>query len=53
MVDTEVYAYQDFTDSSDFPFNPEEQMAWLEADLVNANKNRDRTPWIVMTGHKG
>jgi hypothetical protein len=29
----------------------EEQMTWLEADLIEANKHRDVRPWIFVQGH--
>ena len=29
----------------------EEQLAWLEADLIEANKHRDVRPWIFAQGH--
>lgn len=28
------------------------QMAWLTADLQAATANRDRVPWVVVTGHR-
>jgi len=27
------------------------QLAWLEQDLIAANKNRDAVPWIIVTSH--
>jgi hypothetical protein len=27
------------------------QLAWLEADLAAANKNRDSVPWVVAMSH--
>lgn len=29
----------------------EEQLAWLEADLIEANKHRDVRPWVFAQGH--
>ena len=28
-----------------------EQLAWLEADLTEVNKNRTKTPWIMIMSH--
>lgn len=53
VINTEVYKYANQTAKSPLPFTPEEQLAWLEKDLVQANANRDNVPWIVMAGHKG
>lgn len=30
----------------------EAQLNWLKADLVKANANRAKVPWIVAFGHK-
>jgi len=30
----------------------EEQLKWLENDLVKANANRETTPWILVAGHR-
>ena len=30
----------------------EDQLKWLEADLIAANANRDKVPWIVAHGHR-
>jgi len=27
------------------------QLAWLEADLINVNRNRSKTPWIIVMSH--
>jgi len=32
------------------PFGP--QLEWLEADLANANLDRDAHPWVVVVGHR-
>jgi len=48
-----VYKFQDETSNSPFPFTPDEQLEWLENDLIKANGNREAVPWIVMMGHKG
>lgn len=53
VINTEVYKYVNQTASSPLPFTPEQQLAWLEQDLKQANQNRDQVPWIVMAGHKG
>lgn len=45
-IDTEVYSY--FPD----PGQQKRQLAWLEKDLIAANKRRSVTPWIVMLAHK-
>jgi len=29
-----------------------DQFNWLEADLIEANKNRANVPWIVVNGHR-
>ncbi|KAL9987626.1 hypothetical protein ACROYT_G001967 [Oculina patagonica] len=44
--DTEVYHY--YPDKGQI----QRQLNWLEADLIKANKNRDKTPWIVSLAHK-
>lgn len=46
-IDTEVYAY--FVDQGQI----DRQLNWLEQDLIKANKNRQKVPWIIMYGHKG
>jgi len=46
-IDTEVYAYS--TDAGQI----ERQINWLTQDLIEANRVRDKYPWIVMFGHKG
>jgi len=33
------------------PFGPD-QLAWLEADLLEANAMRSYRPWIVVAGHR-
>jgi len=53
VINTEVYKFQDETANSPFPFTPDEQLEWLENDLIKANGNREAVPWIVMMGHKG
>ncbi|XP_020628911.1 acid phosphatase type 7-like isoform X2 [Orbicella faveolata] len=44
--DTEVYYY--YSDKGQI----QRQLNWLEADLIKANQNRDKTPWIVSLAHK-
>lgn len=39
-IDTEVYAWYNETKASLFPFDPEEQLRWLEQDLQKANQSR-------------
>jgi len=57
------YSYAHFiaTDTETYPDGPEnkpgvgpfgDQAAWLEADLIAANKNRAAVPWIVAGGHR-
>lgn len=29
-----------------------DQLAWLEADLIKANENREQRPWIFAAGHR-
>lgn len=29
-----------------------DQLAWLEADLIKANQNRNSQPWILVQGHR-
>lgn len=53
VINTEVYKYQNETANSPLPFTPEQQLTWLEQDLIQANQNREEVPWIVMAGHKG
>ncbi|XP_067016547.1 acid phosphatase type 7-like isoform X1 [Acropora muricata] len=45
--DTEVYSY--YPDEGQI----QRQLNWLEADLIKANKQRAKTPWIVSLAHKG
>jgi len=52
-INTESYKFPDETANSPFPFTHEEQLEWLEADLREAQANREKQPWIVMYGHKG
>jgi len=33
-------------------FTTEDQLAWLEQDLQQANKNRAQRPWIIAYGHR-
>lgn len=44
--DSEVYHY--YRDKGQI----QRQINWLEADLIKANQNRERTPWIVSLAHK-
>ena len=56
------YSYAHFiaTDTETYPGGPEalaagpfgDQAAWLEADLIAANKNRANIPWIIAGGHR-
>jgi 3',5'-cyclic AMP phosphodiesterase CpdA len=41
-INTEVYKFYNETQSSPYPFVPEEQLAWLEKDLEAANARRDQ-----------
>jgi len=46
VIDTEMYA---------FNYNPGQvatHLNWFENDLIEANKNRAKYPWIIMLGHK-
>jgi len=29
-----------------------DQLSWLKNDLINANGNRDKVPWIFVSGHR-
>jgi hypothetical protein len=42
------------TSYPDAPFGNDfgDQLAWLEADLIQANRNRKERPWIVVGGHR-
>ncbi|XP_058947647.2 acid phosphatase type 7 isoform X2 [Pocillopora verrucosa] len=44
--DSEVYHY--YSNKGQI----QRQLNWLEADLIKANQNRERTPWIVSLAHK-
>ncbi|RMX42635.1 hypothetical protein pdam_00010287 [Pocillopora damicornis] len=44
--DSEVYYY--YSNKGQI----QRQLNWLEADLIKANQNRERTPWIVSLAHK-
>ena len=44
-----------FSYSSEVYFTPtgiDKQMAFLERDLAEANKNRDKQPWVIAFGHR-
>jgi len=45
---TEVY----FPVEYGSPTQAQVQFDWLERDLIEANKNRENYPWIVVMGHK-
>lgn len=45
--DTEVYS--SYPDEGQI----QRQLNWLKADLIKANKQRAKTPWIVSLAHKG
>lgn len=36
-----------------FPELVQKQWEWVQADLIAANKNREKVPWIVIHGHRG
>ncbi|KAM7438504.1 hypothetical protein ABFA07_012029 [Porites harrisoni] len=44
--DTEVYFY--YSNKGQI----QRQLNWLEADLIKANQQREKTPWIVSLAHK-
>lgn len=54
MVSTEVYNYPTQARDGPSPFTADEQLTWLEEDLVKANDpaQRKKVPWIVLMGHR-
>jgi len=38
--------------SLDLPFISETQQKWIEQDLIQANKNRNKFPWIIVYFHR-
>ncbi|OQR96640.1 calcineurin-like phosphoesterase [Achlya hypogyna] len=48
VINTEVY----FTKHTDEPAIAARQRAWLEADLLAANRNRTAAPWVIVVGHR-
>jgi len=42
------------TSYPDAPFGNDfgDQLSWLEADLIQANQNRHKRPWIIVGGHR-
>ncbi|XP_064622970.1 acid phosphatase type 7-like isoform X1 [Lineus longissimus] len=45
--DTELYYYTNYGKQQIY-----NQYKWLEQDLIEANKNRDKRPWIITFGHR-
>jgi len=54
VVSTEVYSYPASAAAGPSPFTAREQLKWLEEDLqrVNADGQREKTPWVVLLGHR-
>ena len=52
-LDTEVWEFGPQTGASGYPFQPQQQLDWLEADLAAAERNRGSVPWVIIFGHKG
>jgi hypothetical protein len=54
MVSTEVYSYPVQAGAGPAPFSAQEQLDWLEADLLAANEAdaRAAAPWIVLMAHR-
>jgi len=49
-----IIALSTETDYANSPYDPEfgDQLEWLKADLIAANKNRHNVPWIIAMGHR-
>lgn len=47
-IDTEVYEWYNETQASIFPFQPEEQLTWLERDLEKANASRSEVSALLL-----
>ena len=54
MVSSEVYTYPSEAKNGPSPFTAQDQLEWLEADLIKANApaQREKVPWIVLMGHR-
>merc|ERR1711976_746044 len=48
MISTE----SDYPGAPDSKFHAGDQLDWLKQDLAEANKNRDKVPFIVVLGHR-
>ena len=46
--DTEHYFYENSWSEADI----KRQYDWIQADLIKANQNRDKVPWLVVQGHR-
>ncbi|KAJ8575152.1 hypothetical protein ON010_g4057 [Phytophthora cinnamomi] len=49
IISTEIYFSKTLDVDGDIIARQE---AWLEQDLAKANANRDKTPWLVVIGHR-
>jgi acid phosphatase type 7 len=54
VVSTEVYSYPTMAAAGPSPYTAAQQLQWLEEDLkrVNADGQREKTPWVVLLGHR-
>ena len=46
--DTEHYFYENSWSEADI----QRQYDWIQADLIKANQNREKVPWLVVQGHR-
>ena len=46
--DTEHYFYENSWSEADI----KRQYDWIQADLIKANQNREKVPWLVVQGHR-